>query len=270
MTKTPDPLGDRCKAFEQAAETTLMAGLPVLARLDGRAFHTFTRGMAWPDPRLIACFHQTVQDLLDDMHATVAYHQSDEITLVWAPRQELPFGGRVQKLTSVLAGLASVSFGLTVRRVFGHELANLLPHFDCRVWQVPNSAEALQVLQWREDDAVKNSVSALASQHFSHKALHGKSSHDRLVMLEQAGVRWDELADHVKRGSYWRRMQVTRVMTDVELAAIPAKHRPPADQLITRSVVQQLTVPPLRRVSDPIALLFGDMNEQDREVLRPS
>src|SRR5690606_23998115 len=105
-------IGDRCKGYESAeSHRHAMRGLPILARLDGRAFHTFTRGMARPyDPRMSRCMIETARFLVEEMHALVGYTQSDEITLVWyvdsASRAEYPFGGRYQKLASVLAGLA--------------------------------------------------------------------------------------------------------------------------------------------------------------------
>lgn len=80
-----DALGDRCKRFEAAeAGRRAMPGIPLLARLDGRAFHTFTRGLNRPfDERFGRCMVETARTLVDNLHALVAYTQSDEITLIW-------------------------------------------------------------------------------------------------------------------------------------------------------------------------------------------
>ena len=80
-----DPIGDRCKRFEGAeAGRRAMPGIPLLARLDGRAFHTFTRGLARPwDARFATCMLETTRTLVDELQALVGYTQSDEITLLW-------------------------------------------------------------------------------------------------------------------------------------------------------------------------------------------
>lgn len=260
MTRRPDVLGDRCKAFEAATESTLMPGLPVLVRLDGRAFHTFTRKLERPDTRLVECFHDTVLAIMEDIHADVAYHQSDEITLGWGPqRGDMLFGGRVQKLCSVLAGLTSAAFCSAVLHRFGEDMLARLPHFDCRVWQVPDNMDLVDVFLWREADAVKNSISSLAQEHFSAKELHGQASMDQLAMLGRAGVRWDLLPDHLKRGSYWRRVAVGRTLTADELWRIPEAHRPEPGDIVTRTEIHMLKLPPLNRLANPIGvLLAGD------------
>src|SRR5437868_6317488 len=113
---TQDTLGDRCKRFEMAeAGRKAMPGLPVLARLDGRAFHTFTRGLLRPyDTRMTHCMVETTRFLIEQLEACIGYTQSDEITLAWyeppGSTTAYPFDGRFQKLTSVLAGLASARF----------------------------------------------------------------------------------------------------------------------------------------------------------------
>jgi tRNA(His) 5'-end guanylyltransferase len=111
-----DRLGDATKAYEAAwySLTTLPRDKPMVARLDGRAFHTLTRKMARPfDSGLTRCMLETSKVLINQFGALGAYTQSDEITLWWQVRhdqEELPFGGRQQKLVSLLAASASVAF----------------------------------------------------------------------------------------------------------------------------------------------------------------
>ena len=137
-----DGLGDRCKDLEQReASRAAMRGLPLLARLDGRAFHTFTRGLTRPyDPAMSRCMIETARTLVEETQARVAYTQSDEITLAWYEPADAAttylFDGRWQKLGSVLAGLASARFNQLVAEHLPAKAA-LLPHFDCRLWQVP-------------------------------------------------------------------------------------------------------------------------------------
>src|SRR5688500_13474117 len=111
-----DGLAERCKSFELAeAGRRAMRGIPLLARLDGRAVHTFTRDLRRPyDPAMPTCMVETTRTLVHDLQALVGYTQSDEITLAWfeltQSETEYPFDGRFQKLASVLAGLASARF----------------------------------------------------------------------------------------------------------------------------------------------------------------
>lgn len=246
-----DPNGDACKRYEMAeAGRKLMPGLPILARLDGRAFHTFTRGMRRPfDEDFMACMQHATVALIDNMHAAIGYTQSDEITLMWNARQDQPFDGRIQKLTSVLAGLCSAAF---MRAVAATERrwVDMLPHFDCRVWNVPDIPQAIDVFQWREDDCTKNSVSMAARALYSQKELHGKSSAEMHDMLHVKGVNWAHYPEHFKRGIYLRRETYQRELTDAEMARIPEKHRPPVGEKVTRSRVAVLDMPPLRRVSN--------------------
>src|SRR5262245_47028434 len=111
-----DGLGERCKTFELAeAGRRAMRGLPLLARLDGRAFHTFTRDLNRPyEHGMSMAMIETTRYLVQEMTALIGYTQSDEITLAWyEPSQsesDYAFDGRFQKLASVLAGMASAKF----------------------------------------------------------------------------------------------------------------------------------------------------------------
>lgn len=257
-----DTLGDRCKALEMMeAGRKAMPGLPLLARLDGRAFHTFTRGLERPfDPRLTRCMVDTTAFLIEDLDARVGYAQSDEITLAWyfppdAIGSAYPFDGRWQKLASVLAGLASARFTKLIAQHLPDK-AHLTPCFDCRVWQVPSVQEALEVFVWREDDAVKNSITMAASAFYSHRELHGKNSADKQELLFKKGINWNNYPVSFKRGTYLQRKTEDRVLTDEEWTRIPEKHRPPREQTFTRSRVVEMDFPPIRRISNAIAALF--------------
>src|SRR4051812_24474708 len=150
-----DGLGDRCKSYELAeAGRRAMRGLPLLARLDGRAFHTFTRDLKRPyEPGMSIAMIEATRYLVQELNALVGYTQSDEITLAWYESSqslsEYDFDGRFQKLASVLAGMASAKFCQLVREHLPAK-ANETPHFDCRVWQVPSLDDAADVFVWRE------------------------------------------------------------------------------------------------------------------------
>ena len=256
-----DGLGDRCKAFELAeAGRRAMRGLPLLARLDGRAFHTFTRGLTRPyDHGMSTAMIETARYLVHEMTALVGYTQSDEITLAWyEPSQsasDYAFDGRFQKLASVLAGMASARFcQLAATHLPGK--AGETPHFDCRVWQVPTLEDAAEVFVWREDDATKNSISMAAGAHYTDRELDGKGSATKQELLWQKGVNWNDYPAFFKRGTYLQRRTFDRTLTEDERARIPEAHRPAADATFKRSAVVELELPPVRKVGNLCAVLF--------------
>lgn len=254
-SEDPDPLGDEVKRFEDIeAGRKMMPGLPVCARLDGRAFHTFTRGCLRPsDPGMAGAMIETARALVDEFHASVGYSQSDEITLLWRAPEH--FDGRFQKLSSVLAGYASSVFVQEViRRLPGRERMN--PCFDCRVWQVPTREDAINVLYWREADAVKNSVQMAARSVYSHKELHGKGRRELMDLLMAKGINWNDYLPHFKRGVYLQRVVFERSLTEEERSRIPETHRPPVDQKFKRSRVEILDLPPLRQMSNAVDRLL--------------
>jgi tRNA(His) guanylyltransferase len=257
-----DPVGERCKLFEMLeAGRKAMRGVPLLARLDGRAFHTFCRGLRRPfDERLSECMHETARALVEEFHPLVGYTQSDEITLAWNlpanDRAQYPFDGRFQKLNSVLAGFASSTFARAALRLLP-EKREQVPHFDTRVWQVPSLEEALEVFAWREDDAVKNSVQMAAQSVASHRELHGKGRKDQLDILHAAGIRWNDYPPFFKRGVYFHRVARPRKLTEEERQRIPEAHRPAAGEEFMRSSVERLEIGPVRREAEAMRLLFG-------------
>lgn len=257
---TRDAFGDRCKGFEMAeAGRKAQAGLPLLARLDGRAFHTFTRGLERPyDARFNRLMAMTTHYLVQETHALIGYTQSDEISLLWHlpdPASELPFGGRFQKLTSILAGLASAKLNRLLPEVLPLR-ASWIPVFDCRAWQVPTREDALDVFIWREDDCIKNSVSMLCRGYYSEREMFKAGRQVYLHMLKKKGRDWNDEPAFFKRGTYVRRVTVERALTEEERARIPEKHRPAPDQLFTRSTVESLDMPPIRQLGNAVAVLF--------------
>jgi tRNA(His) 5'-end guanylyltransferase len=271
MGTARDDLGDRCKQFERVeADRRAMRGLPLLARLDGRAFHTFTRGLQRPyDPGMSMAMIETTRTLVQEMVALVGYTQSDEITLAWyEPSQsasDYAFDGRFQKLASVLAGMASARFCQLLAEHLPAKVSET-PHFDCRIWQVPTLGDAADVFIWREDDATKNSITMAASAHYSDRELDGKSSSAKQEMLWQKGVNWNDFPAFFKRGTYLQRRSFDRTLTDEERARIPEPHRPPPGTAVKRTQVVELDLPPARRVANLAAVLFerADPEPQSR------
>lgn len=257
-----DDLGDRMKLYEgMEAGRRLMPLLPAMARIDGRAFHSFTRGMERPfDARFSACMLATTAALVRDTGACMGYTQSDEITLAWHSRttqSQIWFDGRVAKMTSQLGAQTTLIFyRLVLERM--PEYAERLPTFDARVWNVPNRAEGANVFLWREWDATKNSVSMAALAHYSHKALIGKNSPQKHDMLHAKGVNWNDYPALFKRGAYVQRRTETIPFSAEELDKLPPKHeaRANAALMVERSVCTTLDMPALGTVTNREAVIF--------------
>jgi tRNA(His) guanylyltransferase len=193
------------KQYEASYDFTLPTNSPVLLRLDGHNFSRFTSNFARPfDQRIHDAMTATSTDLLHYFpSATVAYTQSDEITLIF-PEGVNAFNERVQKLGSLAASYCSVRFGWHLGSCLqkepepavkgGREAAGVA-HFDARFFSVPSRAEALNCLIWRcRGDAVRNSVSGFARSLFEQKEMHGKSTEDLKEMIfERSGKQFEEL-----------------------------------------------------------------------------
>lgn len=197
-----DSLGDRMKGYENAYRLYLPKRLPVIIRIDGKAFHTYTKGMQKPwDSGLEICMRVTAKELCDSIQgAQLAYVQSDEISILIHNYKKLNseawFDNNLQKLTSVSASIATAIFNLSATSL---GLSPNLALFDSRAWVLPE-AEVCNYFIWRQQDASRNSVSMLAQSLYSHKELQNKNSPQLQEMCFQAGHNWDSLPTHHKRG----------------------------------------------------------------------
>jgi len=259
-----DPMGDRMKLYEKV-ETYRKCdpSKPICIRLDGRAFSTFTKGLGRPyDERMSRLMVDTTKFLVNET-------QSDEITLVYAyEEQSQPlFGGKLHKLTSLLAGMCSAKFAAILglylpekvdKSARGWESSWMdgVPSFDARVFQVPSKVEAANVVLWRWFDARKNSVSMLAQSIFSHKQLQNKNAVEMKQMCLEKEHDWDKYPDFFKWGTFVQRKTVERELSQEELALIPERHRPAMGQLVNRSRVVNLEMPAFIDVANRVGVIF--------------
>lgn len=251
-----DDFGDRMKSYE-AVETSrrLDVHLPIYARIDGRAFSTFTRGMSRPfDQRMTFAMVETTKYIVGKTHARIGYTQSDEISLVWLAETDASdvfFSGKIQKMVSVLASMAAAKFASVCPDAY----RDRLPHFDARVFQLPSKTEAANAILWRAMDARKNAISMVAQSAFSHKQLFGKRQRDMLEMLAmEIGIDFESFPEEHKRGSFVRRETSKRELTADELSCIPEAHRPVGP--IERSSVVTISMPSFDRVANREAVVF--------------
>lgn len=218
-----DDFGDRMKWYEKKDEVVFDRMFPVYARIDGRSFSSFTKAMQKPfDIRMMSVMQKTAADIVSATHAKIAYVQSDEISLVWHwnGENETPwFGGRKQKIASVLSGFASSAFISNLWSLFAvpdaSELMQKLPHFDCRVMSMPSKMETSNMLLWRSIDQHKNFIQSSARSIFSHSECQGKSTKELELMLNNRNYTIDPKFEDFKNGM-WLRNQVILLGSDEE------------------------------------------------------
>ena len=224
-----DDLGTRMKTFyEQIPKTKLMRRTPVIIRIDGKAFHTFTRGFQKPfDEVLIKTMQETTKYLCENIQGCVlGYTQSDEISLVLVDYQRFEtsawFDYEVQKMCSIAASMATMAFNkFFYENVFLYngmasvDMSNKkYPYkevyakavkkgamFDARVFNIPKE-EVTNYIYWRQLDASRNSIQMVGQANFSHRELQNKSCNNiQDMLMEQKGINWNDYPTVCKRGS---------------------------------------------------------------------
>ena len=240
MGNKKDSLGDRMKRYENVPKVRLVRRMPVIIRLDGKAFHTFTRGFVKPfDSLLMRTMNDTMKYLCENIQGCVmAYTQSDEITLVLVDYQTLTsdawFDNNVEKMCSIAASMATLAFNKAFKenveewmidegirmpmdtlknnpdfqpseKVLQLEKCYLSKFdralFDARAFNVPKE-EVMNCLIWRQQDATRNSIQSAGQSQFSHKQLMGKSCNEIQEMLfTEKGINWNDYPTSCMRGT---------------------------------------------------------------------
>jgi tRNA(His) 5'-end guanylyltransferase len=181
--------------------------------------------------------------------ALTAYTQSDEISLVWHQTSfdsEPFFGGRVFKMITGLASMASVRFNKLLPKHLP-EKADREPTFDCRAWNVPNRTEAANSFLFRTYDASRNSILAVGQANFSQRQLFKKNSGDiKAMLLSEKGIDFErDFSADLKWGVWLQRRKVSRPFTTDELQKLPAKHeaRQNPDLVVERHEIRCVEMP---------------------------
>lgn len=231
-----DDLGTRMKEYEKRNQYYLQKRTPVAIRVDGRSFHTFTKGFKRPfDDILMKSMQETAKYMCENIQgAKLAYLQSDEITIILVDYDTLEtdcwFNYRTDKLCSISASMATMAFnkffrknvenfvqdcatdyetqGLCGEGTVEYELCKTYQKaaekgamFDARCFNIPKE-EVTNLIYWRQLDATRNSIQMVGQANFSHKELQNKSCNDIQDMLhEQKGINWNDYPTVCKRGT---------------------------------------------------------------------
>jgi len=244
-----DDLGNRMKIFyEEIPKTRLMRRCPVICRLDGKAFHTFTIGFKRPfDDVLIKTMQETAKYLCENIQGCqLAYTQSDEISLLLIDYQRFEtsawFDYEIQKMVSISASMATLEFNRQfldnvnewqsncgLKEETDSDIIEQLyklqdtyieaeykgAMFDARVFNIPRE-EVTNYFYWRQLDASRNSIQMVGQANFSHRELQHKSCNDiQDMLMSQKGINWNDFTTYQKRGSCVVRNKVVLESDDV-------------------------------------------------------
>lgn len=198
-----DSLGDRIKNnYENRTRIMLPRRTYTIIRLDGKAFHTFTKGFDRPyDIDLMEIMNQTALSLCKEIQgAQFAYVQSDEISILVTDFENIQtqawFDGNLQKIVSVSAAIATQSFNYHARenRIYKEAL------FDSRAFTINDPTEVENYFIWRQQDCTRNSIQMAAQSLYKHKELQNKNSSELQEMIFQKGQNWNDYPIDFKRG----------------------------------------------------------------------
>ena len=249
-----DNLGARMKTYyEQVPKYRLMRRTPVAIRIDGKAFHTFTRGFQKPfDEVLGNAMVKTMEYLCKNIQGCVfGYTQSDEITLLLIDYQTFEtnawFDYEVQKMCSISASMATMAFNKYFREEFfahtthgnwGESEEALYDAygraiekgamFDARCFNIPKE-ESCNLIYWRQLDAQRNSVQMVGQANYSHSHLQDKTCEQIKMLLRcDFGINWNGLPTRWKHGVAWTK----EIGVDYDMPILKGEDRKYVDDLI--------------------------------------
>jgi tRNA(His) guanylyltransferase len=207
-----DTLGDRIKSYENVTRYVIPRRTYTILRLDGKAFHTYTRNLQKPfDSELSDDIVRSAIALLTEIGgARFAYCQSDEISILLTDVDNINtqtwFNGNIQKISSVASSILSVWFNkirfsrLIASPNFSVSDISKNAYFDCRTFFIPDRIEVMNYFRWRNQDCRRNSISMVAHCLFSPKSLEGKNSADKIAMIgEKLGKPYEEAFSESER-----------------------------------------------------------------------
>jgi tRNA(His) 5'-end guanylyltransferase len=218
-----DDIGNRMKSnYEDRTRICLPRRTHTIIRIDGKAFHTYTRGLTRPfDDGFIEDMDATAAYLCKNIqNAKFAYVQSDEISILLSDYDKITtdawFDNNIQKMASVSASMATRAFNEARTKRLIYDESPLVPahevpirmkwaEFDSRVFQIPEWTEVENYFIWRQQDCVCNSILSVAQSLYSHKEMNGKNTSELQEMIFQKGTNWNDFAPKYKRGRVIRK-----------------------------------------------------------------
>jgi len=250
-------LDERMKMYEDIeSKRILIPKLPICVRVDGKGFSKYTKDMIRPfDQKFTDSMIETMKFLVEETDAIIGYTQSDEISLILSDIKEPFYKGRISKLNSIIASMATAKFNELIHKYYPNKP---LAFFDCRVWNVPNRTEAANNLLWRYLDCIKNSISMASYNIFSEKELINKHSNEKIKMLLDKGIDWNKYNSCFKYGTFARKELILYKFTPEEIELLPPMHnaRKNPDMLVNRNVIQIFDLENFNKLENRTEVIF--------------
>jgi tRNA(His) 5'-end guanylyltransferase len=206
MPTPGDSLGDRIKRYEAVSRPFLAPNIPVMIRVDGKAFHTWARHMQKPfDMGIVTSMREAAVLTSEHMQGfQLAYTQSDEasflITDTDSHEQEGWFGYNLNKIVSVTASTFTLYFNNAAREYIAPAVAPAF--FDARAFSVPE-ADVPNAFLWRQRDWERNSLMMYARHFLSHGKLQNKKRDQVHELLHEYGANWATDLEPVLKNGTW-------------------------------------------------------------------
>ena len=243
--------------------TVIPDGMYPVIRVDGHCFHTFTRKLKKPfDQNMQKAMCQATKKLVEFFSACYGYTQSDEITIV-LPKNAQDFGRKTHKLASLAAAIATAEF-IKYMELYTDKKLTKLPVFDGRAFALMDEEELGYYQCFRQHDACRNAISAVARAYYSHKQLDNKNSDDKVQMLADKGVDfWEDYSTAEIFGFYFRRKLSTRKFTKAEIEKLPERHeaRTNPDLMVVRSEILKFDFKVEYKNNTSVEELIGQMRK---------
>jgi len=202
-----DDMGSRLKDIESRTKYMLPRRCYTLIRIDGKAFHTYTKKCERPfDTDLREDMEMTTKALCEHIQGCkLGYTQSDEISLLLTDFDAIEtsawFDGNLQKVVSVVASMTSAYFN-RFRAIRAGSPDYVPAVFDARAWTTADPWEAYNTFLWRQKDAMRNSIQMVARHLASYKECHGKNCKHLLEMMEDKGFNYYSYPHNCRLGSF--------------------------------------------------------------------
>ena len=203
-------LGDRMKSYEFETRNFLQKKTPVIIRVDGKAFHTYTKPFKTDSDPYNCDIFDSMYCAMQQTHkaiqgCVVSYMQSDECSFLVldtkAPETQAYFGYELPKIVSIVASTFTVNFYSTIQKFIAKKNYNVdrLPIFDARAFNIPFE-DMSNYFVWRIKDAERNAIQNVARYVLGHKKIQGVPNVTVKQMLTEVGVDFDSLPLGFQRG----------------------------------------------------------------------
>ena len=238
-------LKEKCYAYQKAANYFLDPDKYIIAHIDGRSFSKMIKNKFKKpfDDTFIEAMNETAKYLCKEVQGCIfAYTQSDEISLIIRkndPEGDVFFGGRMCKMQSILAALATSKFSqvMAIERLKSipscasaenvlemciDEIENgPLYQFDCKVWNVDSANDAMAWLLFRNIDCVRNSKQQTAQTYLPHKDLLRKDADEQIEMLfNRKGINWNTFIPDYRLGRFVYKIETTETKIVPEIGSV--------------------------------------------------